>query len=160
MSKPLDPEHPSKFSPSLVAGLSVLRCCTPDHPVHGIADMAKELDLGRSTTPRYATTLTTLGHLAQELSRKYRLSSCVADVSLVALDSMALRSAAKEPLGEFRVRTERTVSAAAVVDGEGLPAAAVELAVPAEAHQQGAAGGPWPRSATTALRIVSAPDRM
>lgn len=74
MSKPLDPENPGKFSSSLVAGLAMLTCFTPEHPVRGIADMADELDLGRSTTHRYATTLVTLGYLEQDPSRKYRLS--------------------------------------------------------------------------------------
>jgi len=65
MSKPLDPEHPGRFSSSLVAGLAMLTCFTAEHPVRGIADMAEELDLGRSTTHRYATTLVTLGYLEQ-----------------------------------------------------------------------------------------------
>ncbi len=43
MSKPLDPEHPGKFSSSLVAGLAMLTCFTPEHPVRGIADMAEAL---------------------------------------------------------------------------------------------------------------------
>lgn len=72
MSKPLDPENPGKFSSSLVAGLAMLTCFTPEHPERGIADMADELDLGRSTTHRYATTLVTLGYLEQGPSRKCR----------------------------------------------------------------------------------------
>jgi DNA-binding IclR family transcriptional regulator len=110
MSKPLDPEHPGKFSSSLVAGLSMLTCFTAEHPERGIADMAEELDLGRSTTHRYATTLVTLGYLEQDTSRKYRLSSQASDVGLSLLDSMAIRSVAREPLRELRARTGRTVS--------------------------------------------------
>ena len=110
MSKPLDPERPGKFSSSLVAGLSVLTCFSPEHPVRGIADMADELDLQRSTTHRYATTLVTLGYLEQDSSRKYRLSSRVSDVGLSLLDSMAIRSAAREPLKDLRSCTGRTAS--------------------------------------------------
>ncbi len=110
MSKPLDPERPGKFSSSLVAGLSMLTCFTPEHPVRGIADMADELDLARSTTHRYATTLVTLGYLEQGPSRKYRLSSRVSDVGLALLDSMALRGAAREPLKALRAQTGRTAS--------------------------------------------------
>ena len=110
MSKPLDPEHPGKFSSSLVAGLSMLRCFTAEHPVRGIADMAKELDLGRSTTHRYATTLVTLGYLEQGPSRKYRLSSRVCDVGLSLLDSMVVRRVAREHLKELRAQTGRTAS--------------------------------------------------
>lgn len=110
MAQPLDPEYPGRFSSSLVAGLAMLTCFTPEHPVRGIADMAEELDLGRSTTHRYATTLVTLGYLEQGPSRKYRLAPRVADVGLSALDSMAIRQAAGDPLRELRARTGRTAS--------------------------------------------------
>jgi DNA-binding IclR family transcriptional regulator len=110
MSKPLDPEHPGKFSSSLVAGLGMLTCFTAEHPTRGIADMAAELDLGRSTTHRYATTLVTLGYLEQGPSRKYRLSSRVCDVGLSLLDSMVVRRVAREHLRALRAQTGRTVS--------------------------------------------------
>ncbi len=110
MSKLLDPERPGKFSASLVAGLAMLACFTPEHPVRGIADMSEELGLGRSTTHRYAATLVTLGYLEQGPSRKYRLSPRVADVGLALMGSMAIRQAAREPLRELRARTGRTAS--------------------------------------------------
>ncbi len=110
MAKPLDPEHPGRFSSSLVAGLAMLRCFTAEHPERGIADMAAELDLGRSTTHRYATTLVTLGYLEQGASRKYRLSSRVCDVGLSLFDSMVVRRVAREHLKELRAQTGRTVS--------------------------------------------------
>ncbi len=86
----------------------MLTCFTPEHPVRGIADMAEELDLGRSTTHRYATTLVTLGYLEQAPSRKYRLSLRVADVGLSLLDSIVVRRVAREHLRELRARTGRT----------------------------------------------------
>jgi DNA-binding IclR family transcriptional regulator len=110
MSKPLDPAHRGRFSSSLVAGLSMLRCFTAEHPVRGIADMAEELDLGRSTTHRYALTLVTLGYLEQGPSRKYRLSARGCDVGLSLLGSMVVRRVAREYLRELRARTGRTVS--------------------------------------------------
>ncbi len=108
MSEPLDPEHPGRFSSSLVAGLAMLTCFTPEQPVRGIADMAEELDLGRSTTHRYATTLVTLGYLEQGPLRKYRLSSRVSDVGLSLLDSIVVRRVAREHLRELRKQTGRT----------------------------------------------------
>ncbi len=110
MSKPLDPENPGRYSSSLVAGLSMLRCFTAEHPVRGIADMAEELDLGRSSTHRYATTLVSLGYLEQNPSRKYRLSSCALDVGLALLDSLAIRRVVREPLRELGAGTGRTAS--------------------------------------------------
>ncbi|HSZ70102.1 MAG TPA: IclR family transcriptional regulator [Solirubrobacteraceae bacterium] len=118
MTRPLDPEHPGRFSSSLVAGLAMLTCFTPEHPVRGIADMADALDLGRSTTHRYATTLVTLGYLEQGPSRKYRLSSRVSDFGLSLLDSMVVRRQAREHLRELRARTGRTVGLAILDAGE------------------------------------------
>jgi DNA-binding IclR family transcriptional regulator len=118
MTRPLDPEHPGRFSSSLCAGLAMLTCFTPEHPVRGIADMADALDLGRSTTHRYATTLVTLGYLEQGPSRKYRLSSRVSDFGLSLLDSMVVRRRAREHLRELRADTGRTVSLAMLDDGE------------------------------------------
>jgi IclR family transcriptional regulator, pca regulon regulatory protein len=110
MAKPLDPEHPGRFSSSLVAGLAMLSCFTAEHSVRGIADMAEVLDLGRSTTHRYATTLVTLGYLEQGPSRKYRLSSRVSDFGLSLLDAIVVRQVAREHLRELRARTGRTAS--------------------------------------------------
>jgi IclR family pca regulon transcriptional regulator len=95
----------------------MLTCFTPEHPVRGIADMADALDLGRSTTHRYATTLVTLGYLEQGPSRKYRLSSRVSDFGLSLLDSMVVRRVAGEHLRELRARTGRTVGLA-MLDGD------------------------------------------
>jgi DNA-binding IclR family transcriptional regulator len=118
MAKPLDPEHPGRFSSSLCAGLAMLTCFTPEHPVRGIADMADALDLGRSTTHRYATTLVTLGYLEQGPSRKYRLSSRVSDFGLSLLDSMRVRRLAREHLRGLRAQTGRTVGLVILDDDE------------------------------------------
>ena len=108
MSKPLDPEHSGQFSSSLCVGLGLLACFTAERPVRGIADMASELDLGRSTTHRYARTLVRLGYLEQ--GPKYRLAPRVSHLGFSALDSMAVRRVAREHLRELRARTGRTVS--------------------------------------------------
>jgi IclR family pca regulon transcriptional regulator len=110
MAKPLDPEHPGRFSSSLVAGLAMLTCFTAEHHERGIADMAEELDLGRSTTHRYATTLVTLGYLEQGPSHKYKLSPRAHNVGLSLVDSMIVRRVAREHLKELRTQTGRTVS--------------------------------------------------
>lgn len=116
MKKPLDPENPGRFSSSLCAGLAMLSCFTPEHPVRGIADMAAALNLGRSTTHRYATTLVTLGFLEQGPSRKYRLAARVSDFGLALLDSMAIRGVARDHLRDLRAHTGRTVGLA-MLDG-------------------------------------------
>ena len=71
---------------------------------------ATHLDLGRSTTHRYATTLVTLGYLEQGSSRKYRLSSRAHSFGLSLVDSMIVRRVAREHLKELRAQTGRTAS--------------------------------------------------
>jgi IclR family pca regulon transcriptional regulator len=85
--------------------------------VLGIAKLADELNMSRSTTHRYASTLVALGYLEQDQARRYRLAPRVADMGMSVLDSMALRGKAREHLRELREQTGRTASLA-VLDGD------------------------------------------
>jgi DNA-binding IclR family transcriptional regulator len=86
--------------------------------VRGIAEIAEELDFGRSTTHRYASTLARLGYLEQGPSRKYRLSSRVSDIGLSMLDSMVVRRVAREHLKGLRDQTGHTVSLGVLGGGQ------------------------------------------
>jgi IclR family pca regulon transcriptional regulator len=105
-----------RFSSSLQAGLAILNCFSAEKPVLGIAKLADELDMSRSTTHRYASTLVALGYLEQDHARRYRLAPKVADIGMSVLNSMRLRRRAREHLRELREQTGRTVSLA-VLDG-------------------------------------------
>src|SRR5580692_11704109 len=105
-----------RFSQSLARGLAILRCFTPERPVLGIADIADELGMSRSTTHRYVITLVALGYLEQGASRKYRLGLRVTDLGMSALSSTGLREHAPPYLEELRQRTSYT-SSLAVLDG-------------------------------------------
>jgi IclR family pca regulon transcriptional regulator len=109
-------ERNGRFSSSLRAGLAILNCFSAEQPVLGIANLADELSMSRSTTHRYASTLVALGYLEQDQARRYRLAPRVVDVGMSVLDSMALRGKAREHLRELREQTGRTVSLA-VLDG-------------------------------------------
>jgi len=109
-------EHPERYSSSLRHGLSILRCFSAEQPLLGIAEMASELGMSRSTTHRYAATLTELGYLEQNPSRQYRLGAFAANAGLSMLGSLALRRRARPMLQELRTLTGRTVSMA-VLDG-------------------------------------------
>jgi IclR family pca regulon transcriptional regulator len=109
-------ERSGRFSSSLRAGLAILNCFSAEQPVLGIANLADELSMSRSTTHRYASTLVALGYLEQDQARRYRLAPRVVDVGMSVLDSMALRGKAREHLRELREQTGRTVSLA-VLDG-------------------------------------------
>ncbi|MHB8233287.1 MAG: IclR family transcriptional regulator [Solirubrobacteraceae bacterium] len=106
----------ARYSQSLERGLAILTCFTPKHPVLGIADIADELGMSRSTTHRYVTTLLALGYLEQGASRKYRLGLRVADLGLSALNSVGVREHAHPYLEELRQRCRYTVSLA-VLEG-------------------------------------------
>jgi IclR family transcriptional regulator, pca regulon regulatory protein len=99
-----------RYSQSLARGLAILRCFTPERPVLGIADIADELGMSRSTTHRYVITLVALGYLEQGASRKYRLGLRNIDLGMAALNSTGLRENAHEYLEELRRRTSHTAS--------------------------------------------------
>jgi IclR family transcriptional regulator, pca regulon regulatory protein len=103
----------------LERGLAILACFTPEHPVRGIAELADELEMTRSTTHRYVITLVALGFLEQDSNRKYRLGLRVADLGMSALNSTGLREHARVSLDELRHRTSYTTSIA-VLDGHEI----------------------------------------
>jgi IclR family transcriptional regulator, pca regulon regulatory protein len=105
-----------RYSQSLERGLAILGCFTPSRPVLGIADIADQLGMSRSTTHRYVITLVALGYLEQGASRKYRLGLRVTDLGMAALSSTGLREHAHPYLEELRQRTSYTASLA-VLDG-------------------------------------------
>jgi IclR family pca regulon transcriptional regulator len=105
-----------RYSQSLERGLAILACFTPERPVLGIADIADELGMSRSTTHRYVITLVALGYLEQGASRKYRLGLRVTDLGMSALNSTGLREHSRPYLEELRQRTSYTVNMA-VLDG-------------------------------------------
>jgi IclR family transcriptional regulator, pca regulon regulatory protein len=87
--------NPEGSSQSLERGLAILTAFTPDQPALGISELAKRLDLTRSTTHRYVATLAKLGYLYQEEStRKYRLGARVLDLGFSVLGSLELRDIA------------------------------------------------------------------
>jgi IclR family pca regulon transcriptional regulator len=105
-----------RYSQSLERGLAILGCFTPQRPVLGIADIADELGMSRSTTHRYVITLVALGYLEQGASRKYRLGLRVTDLGMSALHATGLREHAHPYLEELRQRTSYA-AALGVLDG-------------------------------------------
>jgi IclR family pca regulon transcriptional regulator len=105
-----------RYSQSLERGLAILKCFTPERPVLGIADIADDLGMSRSTTHRYVITLVALSFLEQNVSRKYRLGLRVTDLGMSALNSTGLREHSRPYLEELRQRTSYTVNLS-VLDG-------------------------------------------
>lgn len=105
-----------RYSQSLERGLAILRSFTPQRPVLGIADIAEELGMSRSTTHRYVITLVALGYLEQRSDRKYRLGLRVTDLGMSALNATGLSEHARPYLEELARRTSYA-TAIAVLDG-------------------------------------------
>jgi IclR family transcriptional regulator, pca regulon regulatory protein len=99
-----------RYSQSLERGLSILACFTPQRSVRGIADIADELGMSRSTAHRYIITLVALGFMEQVASRKYRLSLRVTDLGMSVLNSTGLRDVSRPFLEELRQRTSFTAN--------------------------------------------------
>jgi IclR family transcriptional regulator, pca regulon regulatory protein len=105
-----------RFSQSLERGLAILCCFGPERPILGIADIAQELGMSRSTTHRYVITLAALGYLEQGPGRKYHLGLRVTRLGLSAMSAIGLREHARADLEDLCRRTGFTVSLA-VLDG-------------------------------------------
>jgi IclR family transcriptional regulator, pca regulon regulatory protein len=114
--EPVPSLREARYSQSLERGLAILECFTPDRPVLGIAELADELGMSRSTTHRYAITLVALGYLEQGARRKYRLGLRVVDLGMSTLNSTSLGEHARPHLEELRKRSFHTI-AIAVLDG-------------------------------------------
>jgi IclR family transcriptional regulator, pca regulon regulatory protein len=108
-----------RYSQSLERGLAILGCFSPKKPILGIADIADELGMSRSTTHRYVITLVALGYLEQGASRKYRLGLKVTDLGMAALNATDLREHARPYLQELRQRTSYTTGVG-VLDGSDV----------------------------------------
>jgi IclR family transcriptional regulator, pca regulon regulatory protein len=105
-----------RYSQSLERGLAILDNFTPERPVQGIAEVADDLGMSRSTTHRYMITLVALGYVEQCANRKYRLGLRVTDLGMSALNSTGLREHAHPYLEDLRQRSTYTVNLA-VLDG-------------------------------------------
>ncbi len=58
-------------SQSLLKGLAILALFSEERPVWKLSDIAEHLELTRSSTHRYLTTLVALGHLRRTSGRQY-----------------------------------------------------------------------------------------
>jgi DNA-binding IclR family transcriptional regulator len=99
-----------RLSRSLEYGLAMLECFTPDRPALGIADMAQEIGIGRSTAHRYALTLVMLGYLEQDPRRKYRLAARAQEPGMAAIAIARRATPVGSVLEELRDWTGHTVS--------------------------------------------------
>jgi IclR family pca regulon transcriptional regulator len=95
----------------------ILSALSERQPVLGIADIARAVNLSKSTTYRYVSTLTQLDYLNQDPdTKKYSLGSRAVDLGFAAINSMELTRIAARPLQALADDTGYTVSMV-VLDG-------------------------------------------
>lgn len=117
-----DPESAdgAAFSKSLERGLMVLSAFTQGSPVLGVADLARAVNLNRSTTYRYVATLARLGYLEQDPdTRKYSLGPRVVEWGLTALSSLEVTRVAASCLQSLADETGFSASMA-ILDGPDI----------------------------------------
>jgi len=113
-------EPTAAYSQSLERGLLILSEFGENGPVLGIADLARAVNLNRSTTHRYVATLTKLGYLQQDPdTRKYSLGPRVVDLGVAAIGSMELTGVAAGHLQQLSDETGCAASMA-VLDGADI----------------------------------------
>lgn len=106
-----------RYSQSVECGLAILGAFTGERPIRGIADLADDVGLSRSTVHRYVITFAALGFLEQGASRKYRLAPRVIDLGMAALRTTGFRGAeVRTQLEELQRQTSYT-AVLAVRDG-------------------------------------------
>lgn len=104
------------YSLALQRGLAILAVFTPDRPVAGISDIARELGLHKGTTHRYVGTLVALGYLEQGKRRKYRLTLGVTKLGLSTLSATRLEEHAHPYMQDLATASGYPISLA-VLDG-------------------------------------------
>ena len=115
-----EPKSSVGFSQSLERGLLILSAFSEHRPVLGIADLARAVDLHKSTTYRYVSTLAKLGYVEQDPdTKKYFLGPRIVDLGFAAINSMEITRVAARYLQALSDETGYTVSMA-VADGPDI----------------------------------------
>lgn len=101
---------------SVANAARVLKSFTATEREWGVTDLARKLDIAKSTAHRLLATLTDEGLLEQDVETgRYRLSLAVFDLA-AAVQTLDLHEAVLPPMTELRNRTGETVQVA-VLDG-------------------------------------------
>lgn len=139
--------------PGLVRGLQILKLFSVDRQELGAAEIARELDISRSTVFRLVYTLESLGLLQRaEHSKRYRLGLKVLDLGFQFLSGMDIVDLSRPHLQDLSDETE-TSSHLVVRDGTEI----VYLSRVAAKHVMGSTigvGTRFPAHATSSGRIL------
>lgn len=109
----------ARYSQSVERGLGMLECFTPEHPVRGVRELAREAGVSYSTTQRYVGTLVALGFLKQVAGGRYCMTLEVTRLGLSTMSGVGLYAQAHDEVIELAYRVGHT-AAVAVLDGPDI----------------------------------------
>jgi len=102
---------------SLIRGLEILKCFTPNKPVLRLVDLSNKLNISKSTLFRYVSTLENLGYLTKDENTKcYKLTIKVLDLGFAALKGLGFSDIATPYLEELAHQCQESASMA-ILDG-------------------------------------------
>lgn len=102
---------------SVTNAVRVLKAFTASHPRWGVSDLARHLDLSKSTVHRLLSTLTDEALIEQDPETgRYRLGLAMIDLAAAVPTQRELHEAALSPMSDLRSRTGETVQVG-VLDG-------------------------------------------
>jgi IclR family pca regulon transcriptional regulator len=111
------PRSSGSSTQALERGLSILSTLAARRQPLGLVELARAVELSKSTCHRYVTNLVELGFLEQEAdTRKYQLGHQALALGFAAISSLELAKVAGRPLQNLADETNYTVNMA-VLDG-------------------------------------------
>lgn len=115
---------------SVGRALAVLRLFTHQRPELGLADIARDTGLTKSSCHRILATLERAGFVAQVNRGRYALGLAAAQVGAVALDNLRLPVPARDILMQLSTETGETVGVSVLDGAQSLLVERVESAMP------------------------------
>jgi len=102
---------PASETQTLARAIAILDCFSATHPQLGVREIARQLDLPRSTVGRLVATLCAAGVLSQDpTTRRYKMGPKVLTWSAVYTSGLDIRDKARPALEELHRLTQETVN--------------------------------------------------
>lgn len=104
---------------TVTKALQVLQAFTYEHPVLGVSELARRLEMGKSSVHRILSTLAEQGFVVKTADDRYRLGLKLHELGQQVVSSLELREVAHVPLEKLRNETGETVHLA-VLEGSDV----------------------------------------
>lgn len=114
-------KHRPRYLQSVNHALRVLSLFSPERPQWTVTQVAKNLDLGKSTASRLLSTMAAVGFVSKDLQTgRYGLGLRAYEIGLAYLSGLSLRRVAMPILEELAFKIHETVYLGLLGDGAGI----------------------------------------